>query len=522
MEPNLSQKIVRNTIYNIIGYFWIILVALVLAPYTIRHIGIERYGVWAIVGVLTGYFGLLDFGISSSFVKYISEFYTKKDYEKINQVVNTGFAFYTIFTVIITGLGFIFINLLLHIFNIPPALYQEARFVLVMGIIIFCIANALSPFGAVQGGLQRMDITNKINMVFSFPKIIGTVFFLEMGYGLPGLIVNNAIMSVASNIIYIIIAHRILPELRFNPFLFCTKEMFKKLFGFGYKMQIVRLGGTVTTQTDKMLIAYLLSIGLVGFYQLGSTIVLSMNDLTFLLVSALLPAFSEIEARNGINALVIVYLRVTKYLAFIAIPLFIFLIVSASQIMMVWMGPGYGKSILIIQILAIGYMINTIVQPAAFACMAIDKPQAMATGSIIMMILNVFLSIFLINVMGFSGVAWGTTIAIIIGTSYFLLKTKNFLDIPVKRLTKIVIPYIVICLIAATAIWGIDKITNQFNLSVGRLISLVVFIIHGLLFFSIYIIGVYYWKLFDAEDIDFFRKKLPLIGNLVGKSLIRT
>ncbi|MGC9070864.1 MAG: lipopolysaccharide biosynthesis protein, partial [Elusimicrobiales bacterium] len=184
-NQSLSQKICRNTFFNAIGRLWGILVALVLTPYIIRHIGVERYGIWALVGVITGYFGLLDFGVGTSFVKYIAEFYAKRDYEKINQVVNTGFVFYTVFAILIIVLGFLFINPLLSFFKIPPQMLNEVRFVFLLGIIIFGVSNALSPFLAVQTGLQRMDITNKISIAVSIPTVLGTVFFLEKGYGLP-------------------------------------------------------------------------------------------------------------------------------------------------------------------------------------------------------------------------------------------------------------------------------------------------------------------------------------------------
>ncbi|MDP3786627.1 MAG: MATE family efflux transporter, partial [Candidatus Omnitrophota bacterium] len=125
IEQSLSQKIVRNTIFNAVGRFWGILVALFLTPYIIHHIGIERFGILAIVGAITGYFGLFDFGIGTSFVKYIAEFYAKKEYKKINQVVNTGFIFYSVFAILIIILAFFIINPILTLFKIPAHLYDE-------------------------------------------------------------------------------------------------------------------------------------------------------------------------------------------------------------------------------------------------------------------------------------------------------------------------------------------------------------------------------------------------------------
>ena len=71
---DLPQKIVKNTIFNIVGRLCGILTVLFLTPYIINSIGVERYGIWAIAVAITGYFGLLDFGLGESFVKYIAEF----------------------------------------------------------------------------------------------------------------------------------------------------------------------------------------------------------------------------------------------------------------------------------------------------------------------------------------------------------------------------------------------------------------------------------------------------------------
>ena len=82
---------------------------------------------------------------------------------------------------------------ILAILKIPPALSQEVTFVFWVGIFTFCVSNAASSFVAVQSGLQRMDIYNKVSLAVSIPYALGTVLALEMGYGLRGLIVVSAI-----------------------------------------------------------------------------------------------------------------------------------------------------------------------------------------------------------------------------------------------------------------------------------------------------------------------------------------
>lgn len=512
MQQTVSQKVVRNTIFNVLGMSWGILIALFLTPYIIRQIGVDRFGIWAIVGVLTGYFGLLDFGISSAFVKYISEFYARKDYEKINQSVNTGFTFYSVLAVIIIGLGFLLINPILHFFNIPAGLYNEARLVFLMGIMIFGVFNAFSSFGAIQGSLQRMDISNKVAIAISVPQVIGTILFLKLGYGLPGLMVNNAIILLISSIINIVIAFKILPELRLNPFLFTSKEMLKKLFGFGYKMQLARIFSFMTLTIDKLLITYFISIGLVTFYQLGSSIVGALKSVVLIPIPALLPAFSEMDAKGEREKLIEGYTRSAKYLSLMAIPLFTFLIISASQIMTVWMGDGYERSARIIQILALGHLCAVLAAGVGNPVLqGMGKPEYEMKAGLINIIVNLPLSVFLIIKFGFMGAAIATMLSWIIACGYYFVKVHQEIRLPIGSFIRTTFfKPAVICLLIGLLIWGLTTLFQGILFEPTRLTSLIVFIIQALLFFGIYLKALLYIKPLDNIDTMILFKDSPL------------
>ncbi len=506
---SISQKVFRNTFCNIIGRIWSIVVTLLLTPYIIKHIGVERFGVWALVGVITGYFGLLDFGFNLSFIKYIAEFYAKKEYYKINEVINNGFIFYFIFTILIFVILLFILNPILRIFKIPPFLINETFLVVLIGIAIFGLSNALSPFLAVQIGLQRMDINNIIAIAVSIPNILGTVYFLEKGYGLIGLMVNNFIIFVILNIANFVVARKLLPGLVFNPFAF-SGSMFKRLFKFGSRVQITKFSGVVASQTDKLLIAYFISIAVVTFYQLGANVVSFAVSIVSLLTSALMPAFSEIEASGKREKLIESYTHCTKYLTFFTAPLFVFIIISAAEIMNVWMGAYYERSSLIIQILSAAFLINTIAQVAVAVCYAIDKPQIMVKGSLITIFSNVFLSIILVKIFGFLGAAWGTLLAVNLGTIYFLRELHRDLEVSFKKLVEISLPYLVICIFAAVIIFVIDLSMSSFHFVNNRATAFAILFARAMIFSIIYFFGVRFNKLFNVDDIKFIQKHIPL------------
>jgi len=509
-QSSLSHKIVRNTFFNIAGRFWGIAVAIFLTPYIIRHIGVERYGIWALVGVITGYFGLLDFGIGSSFVKYIAEFSARKKYGEINSLINTGFIFYSVLGLVLIGLAAVSMGFLLFLLKILGAFHDEASFVIFLGVVLFVGSNALSPFVALQTGLQRMDIINKISIAVSIPSILGTVYFLERGFGLQGLMINNAIVFVMTSAVNMVIAFRILPGLRINVMKF-DRAMFAKLFKFGYRVQLARISGVVTSQTDKILIVYFLGIGLVTYYQLGSSMVYYAISVCGLLVSALMPALTEIEAKGDREVLVDAYLRSVKYLSAVTVPIFVFLIVIASKVIFIWMGLGYGKAILVIRILCVGFMINTIAQAASAVCMAIDRPQFLSTASIIIVFLSVGLSIALVKIFGFFGIAWGSALAVNIGTIYFLSKLHSALQVPLRKLFSKIAIYLIPSVAAAAMAGAVDLVVMAQGITVTRVMALWMAVIQFLIFALVYFGWVYYARLFDLRDVEFVQQKIPFL-----------
>jgi O-antigen/teichoic acid export membrane protein len=513
-SQGVSGKIVRNTIYNFFGRAWGAIVGLFLIPYIIHYIGLERFGLWAIMTVITGYFALFDCGVGSTFVKFISDCYTKGDFGRINRIINTGLLFYSIFGLVVMAVTLLFVHLFIGFFKIPPGLLSEAKLVVVAGVFLFVCNNALGPLSSIQSGLQRMDISNKVAIGMSCLNVAGVVFFLKSGFGLNGLIMNSIILFGIVAVINITIALRLVPSIRLGIGFF-DWPMMNALFNFGYRVQITKISGVITAQTDKILIVYFLSLGLVSFYQLGSGIVGSVIGISSVLIAALIPAFTEIESKGERIKLIEAYLMTTKYLAFLMVPAFIFLFISAFHIMSVWMGEGYDRAAFVVQILALSSMINVIAQVASSTCLAIDKPQLMARGSVIVIVLNIILSLLFIKLMGFYGVAWGTMIASNAGTLYFLVTLHKALGIPVRKFFQIIVPYLAAGIFAAAFVYVFDMLVNYIIIAPSRPLLFIMLLARGIVFTAAYIPGIRFGKSMSANDIVFLQEKLPFARAII-------
>jgi len=288
--------------------------------------------------------------------------------------------------------------------------------------------------------------------------------------------------------------------------------MFKKIFHYGYKLQVAYLSSMISEHFDKLLISSLLSIGLVTFYQLGSTIINHIRKLSLLLVPALIPAFSEIHAKEQREKLIDGYAKATKYLSLFIAPLFIFVIVSASQIMNIWMGSGYDKAVWIIQILGIGWLAAAFAGVSSAVAQAIARTDIEMKGGLIAAVFNIPLSIILIMRFGFAGVAFGTTLGLIVGVIYYFIKLHQEIKVPLRAfLNTTILKPLIICLCIGFPVWKFNIIFQNIVLDLNRINSLIVFIAEALFFFGLYLIVLFFMKPFDKDDSVLLFKHCPYI-----------
>ncbi len=502
---SIKNKLIVNTLYNAVGLFWTTAVGIAMIPYMIGHLGAERFGLFIVSTVFLNYLGLLDFGFSASFVKHIAESYAQKDYAQLNDCVNLGLVYYSLYSALAVLISLIFLRFILTFFHMPADFYGDAVFVFIIALLLFSVNNIFSVFPAICNGLQRMDLTNKIGIATSFIWIIGAVIALETNCGIRGLVVVQFFSCIIYTGIITVFACRILPQFRFNP-LAVTARSFKKLFFFGLKLQISKFSEVINFQFDKVCVSYFLGLGFVTFYELGAKAIFAVRSVPLLLVYAIVPAVSELNARHDQERLRQIYFRSSKYLAFLNVPLTFFAIFCAFPIVLAWLGPGYDQSARVIQVLALGYFANLSVGVMASMVQGMGVPGYLMRTALLQALLNILLSSVLVFSIGFLGACIGTSIALISGAVYFFVCFHKFIQIPLVGFTKKI--YSVPFLSAAAASLAILLLRQSqlFAFDEGnRLMSILALCVSGLIFLVFYIIIVLKTRYFDKADWELFK-----------------
>src|SRR5713226_998888 len=108
MRKPEKLQIVKN-----VGSSWFslginILVGIFLSPFILHRLGDAAFGIWVLIFSLTGYYGIFDFGIRSSIIRYVSKYTATRDIDEVSRLICTSMFTYTcvgILSILITLVG---------------------------------------------------------------------------------------------------------------------------------------------------------------------------------------------------------------------------------------------------------------------------------------------------------------------------------------------------------------------------------------------------------------------------------
>ncbi|MFH1727410.1 MAG: oligosaccharide flippase family protein [Pseudomonadota bacterium] len=428
--PGYSKKLAKNTFFNFIGKSYSAIIVIFLVPIIIKHIGMDHFGVWAIVSVIFGYVELADLGFGSSYLKYLSEAHTKNDIKEISKILVTGLFFYITLVFLVAIILIPSIPLLIRLFNLGN-LKEISSFAILIGFFIFAVNSILGMSQSLIHALQRYDISNKVSIFIKSFRFILMVILLYLGYGLKGLMIGQLMVTIIHNLINFVIAKSLLPgwSIKIKNIEHNTA---KKLFKFGIKIQTARISEQINAHIDKIILSNVYNITLVGYYEIATKIVNIIKLFAKILASATIPLASELEAKNQTDKIHDLFFTGTKLLVLTSSFMILFILMFSDDILFLWLGKIYDDARLFLHILIFGVAINITSAIAMHLANGMGKPEFEMNYGFLLMIMNLTLSILGIIFIGKIGPALGTTVSLSVATLYYLVLFCNYLKVSLK------------------------------------------------------------------------------------------
>jgi O-antigen/teichoic acid export membrane protein len=421
-----SRGILANTIFSTIERVFFAISSLVLVPIMVSCLGLKLYGSWVLIAAITSYFSLAQFGFSSSFEKYIAEFRASNNQTALDSTVCTGF--YTLLA--IAAAVFLF-GAALSPYVLKVIAKDEGYrrffvfFIWYLG--LSSTSLAMQIFSAVPRGFMRFDISSIIAIIARTAEFLISIILLYHSFGLAALLWASTVSTVlvfSGNVAAS--AFLLKRPLPLDPRRF-DRQILGTMFGYGVKLQMSFFASWVTQNFDKLILGWLLNASATALYDIGSKIVSLLKQISWVLFAVLVPKSSEIHAREDLNKLRKMYETGTHFISVLGFGAVGLLFPFAFIILESWLRkPPDPGSVSVFRILLIGMMLNVTAGIGSSIIKGMGKPGIETISNSIMACCNVLLSIILCATAGLTGVAWGTSIAAIIGAGvlYYLVNRE--------------------------------------------------------------------------------------------------
>lgn len=404
------NKLFRGSTLNAASLFINVIVLFFLFPFIVDNLGSRFYGLWVLVCSLTGYYFLLDFGVSTAVSRFVSRAIGKKMHEEFTSILSNSIALFflmSIFSLMITSIIIIVVP---HI--VAPELKKITQLLIFLVGLEFAISLPLRVYeGAVKAHLDFdvLSVTEIFKVIVRSGLII---VFLTNGYGIIALAVINTVTNIVHHF-FIFSFARLKYKIILSRSHIAWQKM-KELFHFSKYVFLAQIGTLVRFKIDHFIIAGFLGLTAVTIYAVAMKIIDFFIRLMTSITGVLNPLFSQYEGKQDYDAMRKTFLIGVKFSMVISIFIGANLMIYGKFFIENWMGKSFMGAYPVLAILAFSVSIALSQSIGIGILQSMNRHKFFALINMMEALGNLALTLLLVKKFGIIGVALGTAIPMII------------------------------------------------------------------------------------------------------------
>ena len=408
-------------------------ITFVLSPFVVHHLGDTRYGLWAVVGSIVGYLGLLDLGIRVGVTRFVARHEAQGDREAANRLITTSLVLFAAVSVIALVAGLLVSTNLARLVHTPPEYLVEGSTAVLIASVTVGVALVTGVYGAVIAGLQRFAMLNAIDLSAEVVRAIATYVVVKNGGGLVALAIIQLVVVTARGIGYLVATRRL------QPWLYVARKFYdratqREIVSFSTYTTLLHVAWMVVYSSDALVIAAIMPLSQVAFFVIGGNLAQAALQVQSGVSRVLYPLVSARQATQGLDGTAVLVRNSVRLCTIIVLPVVLTFLTRGRTFIGIWMGPSYaGPAGEVLEILSLGLCVFVSYQVLTISIMALALHRGLVPAYAGEALLNIALSFVLGKAMGVSGVAWGTTIPrVLVAMTFAPWFCRRELGLPVR------------------------------------------------------------------------------------------
>jgi O-antigen/teichoic acid export membrane protein len=278
-----------------------VVVSLITVSLSVRFLGAERYGVWITISTALTWITLADFGMSNSLTNALSEAYAGDRKDLAQSYAATAFWLLMCVAAFLTGIFFLVWHRVswAQVFNVRTAQARaEVAPAVAVAFFIFVLSFPFSSVAKIYGAYQEVAIANFWAAAGSLLSLFGLILVTYVKGNLVMLILavsGSTLLVSALSAVWVFWKSKpwLLPRLTA-----VTRPAFEKLSKLGGMFFVIQLAWLSIFQTDNLIIAHFLGARSVTPYSVTWKLFTYASIFQMLAGSSYWPAYAEAFSRG--------------------------------------------------------------------------------------------------------------------------------------------------------------------------------------------------------------------------------
>jgi len=354
----MKKQVVKNSLAGALQALLRIALAVVAIPIFINKLGSQSYGVFALIMVIGNLNTLVNVGLTSSLVKFLSE--QGKIPESDHDILVAALLLLT-FLLPITCLAFFLKHAILaHLLRITPEMMRGAGSLYNFALVANAFLLLGQVFISVLDSLQRVDLSNFL--LFSYNLLYWPLIILSAisGLGLWGVGLAVSAASVIWFTASMLVALRQWGALNFGGLRASFMPLAKKQIRYGIHIYVSGLMSLLFEPMTKVLLSHFVGVTEVGFYDIAIRI---RNYVWNIISKIFYPLYPLITATDQGEKVRFIVHDIEQKVLIVVVPMIAAVILVARPLVTLWMGSSVRMLSISIAVIVSTYLIGSSVIP---------------------------------------------------------------------------------------------------------------------------------------------------------------
>lgn len=268
----MNRKV--GVIFSYVLMFVEICSTMLFTPFLIRTLGQAEYGIYHLILSVLSYFTLLDLGVGSSVIRYMSKYSAEKNKNAQRSFMGVTTIYYLIIAAVALLIGLVVRQNLSSIFEtgLTVAEIELARKLFSIAICNTVVTLATSAFSNAIIAHEHFMVSKGTTIIMTIVKVLFSVVALKMGMSSMGVLAVHLITNCITRgiyVCYVLFKLKITPSFKNIQFSFL-----KEVASYSSFILLQLIASYINSMSDQILLGMFAkgSAVIIGIYSIGAQI----------------------------------------------------------------------------------------------------------------------------------------------------------------------------------------------------------------------------------------------------------